>query len=341
MKKYITLVYLPQDEEMANQLQALLEDKHVETHLYQKVALKDSAILNDIKNSACLVILHISEDFDYRDYLYEIVKANNLCQIVTVFINKSTYQNKYTLNEIECKEGYPLTALANDICCVMVGGYKIGVSIFNRNKLKKEAISLYNKGEYVWALCLLLKVFKIHDLVVKEKIAAAYSQLMNCDKAINYYSICLPLTDQDSQGQICNNLGWLYTQTKNLEFAEKYLKLAIEYGNPDALYNLGYLYETSWAYDSKMRRTREGFDIYCEVLNDPKTSEQSKAQARAKLKNQADKLLARKNYAAAMNYYKAIGDGVKVAECLRDIKMLRQAYEERKRRQEAMRNMPE
>ncbi len=335
MDNYVTLVYLPQDEEVAKQLTEILEDKHVEVHLFEKVALKDPAVLTDIKKSSCLIILHLSEDYDYRDYLREIVRANNRCQIVSVYLRKSTYQNRYNINEIECKEGYPLEALANDICCIIVGGYKVVVTPFNRKKLKMEAIRLFNIGHYVWSLCLLLKVFKIHDLVVKEKIAAAYTQLMNCDKAINYYSICLPITDNDSQGQICNNLGWLYTQTKNLEFAEKYLKLAIEYGNPDALYNLGYLYETSWAYDTKMRRTREAYDIYCEVINQPATSEQSKAQAREKLKVQADKLLSRRNYAAAMNYYKAIGDGAKVAECLRNIKMLRQAYEERKKKQSA------
>ncbi len=333
MKNYISLVYLPQDEETAKQLAELLEDKHIDVHLYEKILYKDPKVLNDLKNSACLVILHLSEDFDYRDYLREIVRASNKCQIVSVYIHKSTYQNRYNINEIECKEGYPLEALANDISCVMVGGYKISVTPFNRKKLKQQALDLYNRGHYVWALCLLLKVFKINDLTVKEKIASAYTQLMNCDKAINYYSICLPITDNDSNGQICNNLGWLYTQTKNLAFAEKYLKLAIEYGNPDALYNLGYLYETSWAYDSKMRRTREAYDIYCEVLNQSTTSEQSKAQAKEKLKHQADKLLSRRNYAAAMNYYKAIGDGAKVAECLRNIKLLRQAYEERKARE--------
>ena len=295
---------------------------------------KDPAILSDIKNSAGLIILHISEDYDYRDYLREIVKADNRCQIVAAYISKSTYQNRFNMNEIEVKEGYPLEALANDICCILVGGYKQIVTPFNKKKLKKKAMDLYNTGNYVWALALLLKVFKLTDLEVKEKIAAAYSSLMNCDKAINYYSICLPISDQNTQAIICNNLGWLYTQTRNLEFAERYLKQAIEYGSPDALYNLGYLYETSWAYDSKMRRTKEGFDIYCDVLASATTSEQSKAQAREKLKNQADKLLKRRNYAAAMNYYKAIGDGAKVAECLRNIKMLRQAYEARRKRQE-------
>ncbi len=333
MEKYVTLVYLPQDEELAKQIADILEDKHVEVHLFEKTTPKDPAILKDIKKSACLIILHISEDYDYRDYLREIIKADNRCQIVSIFIRKSTYQNKYNINEIECKEGYPVEALVNDVCCIMVGGFKVIVTPFNRKKLKDEAIRLYNTGNYVWSLCLLLKVFKMHDLLVKEKIAAAYSQLMNCDKAINYYSICLPITDADSQAQICNNLGWLYTQTRNLEFAERYLKQAIEFGSPDALYNLGYLYETSWAYDSKMRRTREAYDIYCEVLNISTTSEQAKAQAKEKLKAQADKLLSRRNYAAAMNYYKAIGDGAKVAECLRNIKVLRQAYEERKRKQ--------
>ena len=334
MENYVTLVYLPQDEELAKELADFLEEKRVEVHLFEKNMPKDPAILSDIKNSAGLIILHISEDYDYRDYLREIVKADNRCQIVAAYISKSTYQNRFNMNEIEVKEGYPLEALANDICCILVGGYKQIVTPFNKKKLKKKAMDLYNTGNYVWALALLLKVFKLTDLEVKEKIAAAYSSLMNCDKAINYYSICLPISDQNTQAIICNNLGWLYTQTRNLEFAERYLKQAIEYGSPDALYNLGYLYETSWAYDSKMRRTKEGFDIYCDVLASATTSEQSKAQAREKLKNQADKLLKRRNYAAAMNYYKAIGDGAKVAECLRNIKMLRQAYEARRKRQE-------
>lgn len=332
MENYVTLEYLPQDVEIANQLADILNDKHVDVHLFEKVSDKDKNVLNDIKHSSCLILLHISEDFDYRDYLREIVKADNKCQIVAAYISKSTYQNKFNMNEIEVKEGYPLEALANDICCIMVGGYKLNVNFFNKKKLREEAMHLYATGNYVWALCYLLKVFTIKDLQVKEKIAAAYTQLMNCDKAINYYSICLPIQDVDSQSQICNNLGWLYTQTKNLEFAERYLKKAIELGSPDALYNLGYLYETSWAYDSKMRRTKEAYDIYCKVLDSPTTSEQSKAMAKEKLKAQADKLLQRRNYAVAMTYYKSIGDGSKVAECLRNIKMLRQAYEERKKR---------
>ena len=63
------------------------------------------------------------------------------------------------------------------------------------------------------------------------------------------------------------------------------------------------------------------------------TSENSKALAKEKLTEQAEKLLLRRNYAVAMTYFKAIGNGAKVAECLRNIKMLREAYEARKRQQ--------
>ena len=109
--------------------------------------------------------------------------------------------------------------------------------------------------------------------------------------------------------------------------------MAIGFKNPDALYNLGYLYESSWAFDSKMRRTKEGYDLYCKVLSESYTSETSKERARQKLKTAADRLLKRKNYAAALQYYKAIGDGAKAAECIRNIKRIRQLYEERKKRQ--------
>lgn len=340
MKNYITLVYLPQDEENAKYLSEILEDKHVEVHLYEKVEGKDPFVLKDLNKSSGLVILHISDDFDYGDYLAEIRKAKGNCQIICCYASKSTYQSKYPLNEIELVEGYPIEALANDICCIVAGGYsKVKINVFNRKKYRKEAFALFRQEHYVWSLCLLLKLFRINDLDVKERIADAYASLMDCDKAINYYSICLPLKnskgahDEDTQGMICNNLGYLYTQTKNLEFAERYLKQAIEYQNPDALYNLGYLYESSWAYDSKMRRTKEGYDIYCQVLKESYTSESSKARAKEKLKTAADKLLRRKNYAAALQYYKAIGDGAKAAECIRNIKRIRQLYEERKRRQ--------
>ncbi len=348
MKNYVTLVYLPDDEENANYVAEVLDQKHVEVHLFEKTEGKNKEILNDIKNSAGLIILHISEAFDYRDYLYEIVKANNRCQIIACYSAKETYQNKYPINEIELVEGYPIEALANDVCSIIVGGYmKVKVTAFNRKKYRKIAFQLFQNEEYVWSLCLLLKVFKIHDTEVKERIADAYQTIMDCDKAINYYSICLPLseqnnkgevkifgsTDEDSQGLICNNLGYLYTQTKNLEFAERYLKQAIALRNPDALYNLGYLYESSWAYDSKMRRTKEGYDIYCKVLSERYTSEASKERAREKLKIAADRLLKRKNYAAALQYYKAIGDGPRAAECIRNIKRIRQLYEERKSRQ--------
>ncbi|MGM9968941.1 MAG: tetratricopeptide repeat protein [Anaeroplasma sp.] len=341
-KNYVTLVYLSQDSENANYLSDILEDKHVEVHKFEKGEDSDSDILRDIKDSCGLIILHISDDFDYGDYLPEIKKANGKCQIICCYTTKAVYQSHYPLNEIVLVDGYPIEALANDICCIVVGGYnKIKVNSFNRKKYRKEAFALFKQEHYVWSLCYLLKVFRIHDLDVKERIADAYASLMDCDKAINYYSICLPLetnnskgfTDEDSQGMICNNLGYLYTQTKNLEFAERYLKQAIEYKNPDALYNLGYLYESSWAYDSKMRRTKEGYDLYCKVLAESYTSEASKERAREKLKNAADRLLKRKNYAAALQYYKAIGDGAKAAECIRNIKRIRQLYEERKKRQ--------
>lgn len=334
MENYVTLVHLPQDEEIAKILVEILEDKHVEVHTFAKVEDNDPRIIADIKRSSCLIILHISEDYDYRYYLREIVAADNRIQTVACYLKKITYQTKFSINEIECSEGYPLEALANDICCIMVGGYNITVTPFNKEKLKKEALRLFGIGHYVWSLCLLLKVFKMNDLEVKEKIAAAYSTLLNCDKSINYYSICLPTKDEYSQALICNNLGWLYTVTKNLEFAEKYLKMAIELGSPDALFNLGYLYETSWSYDSKMKKSKEAFDIYMKVLETSTTSESSKQRAIERLKEQADKLLARRNYAAALPYYKAIGDGAKQAECLRNIKLLRQAYEERKKRQQ-------
>lgn len=340
---YVTLVYLSQDEENANYLAEILEEtKHVEVHKFEKGEDYDSDIIKDITNSCGLIILHISDDFDYGEYLGEIKKANNRCQIVCCYASKAAYQSNYPLNEIELVEGYPIEALANDICQIVASGYnKVKVNPFNRKRLRKQAFELFRNERYVWALGILIKLFKIHDLEVKERIADAYANLMDADKAINYYSICLPLdtklsvgaTDEDSQGMICNNLGYLYTQTKNLEFAERYLKQAIELKNPDALYNLGYLYESSWSYDSSKRRTKEGYDLYCKVLKESYTSESSKERARDKLKKAADRLLLRKNYAAALQYYKAIGDGGKAAECIRNIKRIRQLYEERKKRQ--------
>lgn len=341
-KNYVTLVYLPQDEENANYLAEILEEKHVNVHLFEKYEGKDPELIKDIKDSCGLIILHISDDFDYDDYTREFNAAAGRCQTICCYASKSVYQAKYRLNEIQIVDGYPIEALANDICCIIVGGYnKVKVNKFNRKKIRRESFILFSQEHYVWSLCLLLKVFKIHDLEVKERIADAYASLMDCDKAINYYSICLPLegnniagaTDEDSQGLICNNLGYLYTQTKNLEFAERYLKMAIGFKNPDALYNLGYLYESSWAFDSKMRRTKEGYDLYCKVLSESYTSEASKERATQKLKTAAERLLKRKNYAAALQYYKAIGDGAKAAECIRNIKRIRQLYEERKRRQ--------
>ena len=341
-KNYVTLVYLPQDEENANYLSEILEEKHVEVHAFEKTEERDPFLMKDIKDSCGLIILHISDDFDYDYYMREFNTAGKRCQIICCYATKAVYQNKYRLNEIQIVEGYPIEALANDICAIIVGGYnKVHVNRLNRKRIRQQSFVLFSQEHYVWSLCLLLKVFKIHDLEVKERIADAYASILDSDKAINYYSICLPLegnnvpgaTDEDSQGIICNNLGYLYTQTKNLEFAEKYLKMAINFKNPDALYNLGYLYESSWAFDSKLRRTKEGYDLYCKVLSESYTSEASKERARQKLKTAADRLLKRKNYAAALQYYKAIGEGAKAAECIRNIKRIRQLYEERKKRQ--------
>ena len=66
MKNYVTLVYLPDDEENANFLADILEEKHVEVHKFEKTEDKDSQLLKDIKGSAGLIILHISDAFDYR-----------------------------------------------------------------------------------------------------------------------------------------------------------------------------------------------------------------------------------------------------------------------------------
>ena len=339
---YVTLVHFSEDGEIADYLAEILDEKHVEVHKFEKGEDSDQEIDKDINNSCGLIILHISDDFDYGEYEAQIRKANKKCQIICCYASKKVYQSKFPINEIELVDGYPVEALANDICSIIVGSYnKVKVTSFNRKKYRKEAFQLFKQENYVWSLCLLLKLFRNNDLEVKERIADAYQSIQDNDKAINYYSISLPqsekntrgATDEDSQGMICNNLGYLYTQTKNLEFAERYLKKAIDLKNPDALYNLGYLYESSWNYDSKMRRTKEGYDLYCQVLKEGYTSEQSKERAKDKLKRAADRLLRRKNYAAALQYYKAIGDGGKAAECIRNIKRIRQLYEERKRLQ--------
>ena len=342
---YVTVVYLSEDEETANYLEDILTDKKVEVHSYEKGEASDAEIARDVKDSNGLIILHVSDAFGFGEYLPEIKKAHQAhVQVTCCYAEKDNEQEscKYPVNEIQLVDGYPIENLANDICQIIVGGFnKVKINGFNRKKYRNLAFSLFSQESYVWSLCYLIKLFKIHDLEVKERIADAYQTLQDNDKAINYYSICLPLdlkesrgvSDDESRGIIYNNLGYLYTQTKNLEFAEKYLKKAIELKNPDALFNLGFLYESCWGYDSKKRRTKEGYDIYCKVLTEKYTSEGSKQRATEKLKRAADRLLRRKNYAAAKTYYMAIGDGAKAAECLRNIKRIRALYEERKRRQ--------
>ena len=64
MKDYVTLVYLPDDEEIANYLVEILEQKHVDVHQFEKTEDKNHELLKDIKDSSGLVILHISDDFD-------------------------------------------------------------------------------------------------------------------------------------------------------------------------------------------------------------------------------------------------------------------------------------
>ena len=72
---YVTLVYLSQDEENANYLAEILEDsKHVEVHKFEKGEDYDQDIIKDINDSCGLIILHISDEFDYGDYLAEIRK---------------------------------------------------------------------------------------------------------------------------------------------------------------------------------------------------------------------------------------------------------------------------
>ena len=193
-KNYVTLVYLPQDEENANYLSEILEEKHVEVHAFEKTEERDPFLMKDIKDSCGLIILHISDDFDYDYYTREFNTAGNRCQIICVYATKSVYQNKYRLNEIQIVEGYQIEALANEICAIIVGGYnKVHVNRFNRKRIRQQSFVLFSQEHYVWSLCLLLKVFRIHDLEVKERIADAYASILDSDKAINYYSICLPL----------------------------------------------------------------------------------------------------------------------------------------------------
>ena len=332
MENYVTLVYLPEDSKMANAIADRLEEKHVDVHSFEHVyGNRNKELEKDIRKSAALIIVQEKDAFDYREFLRPIMKADNKCQIITIFREKATYQNKYSINEIVLEEKASIDSYISTICCLIVGGYrKLVINAFNREKYRKLAIDLYNKENYVWALSYFLKVFTLEDTIVKERIAKAYRKLLNSDLAINYYSICLP-DDNASKSSICNELGVLYTQTDNLEFAERYLKDAVALGNADALFNLGYLYETKWSHDSKLRKSREGFEIYCQVLSSQYTSEKAKTKASARLRAQADKLLLRRNYATAMGSYKALGDGSKVAECLRCIKMIRLEYEARKK----------
>lgn len=332
MENYVTLVYLPEDSKLANFIADMLEEKHIDVHLFEHIyGNMDKELEKDIRHSAALIIVQEKDAFDYREFLRPIMKADNRCQIIAMFKEQATYQNKFSINEIKFDDNSSIESYVNTICCLIVGGYhRLIITPFNRQKYRKKAIELYNKEHYVWSLTYFLKVFTIDDTIVKERIAKAYRKLLNNDLAINYYSICLP-DDNASKASICNELGVLYTQTHNLEFAEKYLKDAIDLGNTDALYNLGYLYETKWSHDSRLRKSREGFDIYCQVLNSKYTSEKAKARAATRLRAQADKLMLRRNFATAMNYYKALGDGSRVAECLRNIKMIRLAYEAKKK----------
>ena len=75
MKNYLTLVYLPDDEEIANYVQEVFEQKHVEVHAFEKTSDKMPDCQKDIANSAGLIILHISDRFIYsiRPYIIEII----------------------------------------------------------------------------------------------------------------------------------------------------------------------------------------------------------------------------------------------------------------------------
>lgn len=324
MEKYVTILYMPSSEDVANKLADSISDKKVETHICEKVSENMPAILADIKKTFALIIVQTDEDYDYRDYLKEIVKCK--APIIVLYKKLVTYQSRFTINEIEYNPEHDIEEYSNRICCILASSLKIRPHFFNRKKYKNEAISLFNEGSYVWALGYFLNLFKQNDITVKEKIGQSYKQLMAHEQAINYYSICLPLRDSELQGQLCYELGVLYTQTRNIDFAEKYLNLAIENGFYDAIYYLGYLYETAWSYDSKQFRNKEAYNLYAKVLENQYTSEEIKALAKEKLVTQADKLMKRKNYAIAMTYYRAVGDGAKVAECLRDIKLLKEAY---------------
>lgn len=329
MDRYVTVLYMPSSEDTASKLADSLEDKKIETHVFEKISENLNEILIDIKKTFALIIVQTEEDFDYREYLKEIVKCKS--PIIVLYSNKSVYQGRFIINEIEYNKENNIEQYSNRISCILASSLRVKAHFYNRKKLKKEAVILYNSGSYVWALGYFLSLFKENDISVKEKIGETYKHLMAHEQAINYYSICLPLKNTELQGQLCYELGCLYTQTQNIDFAEKYLNLAIQNDYYDALYNLGVLYETAWAFDSKKLRNKEAYNLYASVLENQYTSEEKKALAKEKLLTQADKLMKRKNYAIAMTYYKAVGDGAKVAECLRSIKMLREAYEQRKR----------
>ena len=205
MENYVTLVYLPEDSNLAKTIADKLEEKHVDVHSFEHV-YKNKELLKDIRKSAALIIVQEKEAFDYREFLKPIMKADNKCQIITIFKEKATYQNKFSMNEIVLEEKVPIDSYISTICCLIVGGYrKLSINAFNREKYRKLAIDLYNKDCFVWSLAYFLKVFTIEDTIVKERIAKAYRKLLNSDMAINYYSICLP-DDNASKASICNEL---------------------------------------------------------------------------------------------------------------------------------------
>ncbi len=325
-KKYITLLYIKEDEDLAIDLVNHFYDRYVEVHKFVKTKKLNNKLLADLNKSSALIILSKSKDFNYLDYYKELKKADAKSQIIACYKNSTSMQLSFRINNIILKDNYTNIELMDDILCIIAGAYnKIRVNIFTKKRLKKEAFRLFDVGEYVWSLAYLLKLFDLKDREIKEKIASAYKTFKHANQAINYFSICL-ISDKEKningefQGLIYNNLGCLYTEMRNLTFAEKYLKLAIECKNPEALFNLAYLYETSYNYDSKTTKKKESYELYHQVLISDYTSEEAKEKARKRLDDEAAKELEEKHYDIALKLYKFINNQLKEAECLRLLK---------------------
>ena len=165
------------------------------------------------------------------------------------------------------------------------------------NSLKKQAKEAYNKGDYQGALSqyqLLTDSLGVNDESLKLNLANTYFKLNDTTKAVNAYSNLLASNDRSVKSVAHQQLGIIKNRAKQFEEALNHFKESLKA-------------------DPTNDASRYNYELMKKVLANQKDNNQQKNQSdkkqdpseyAKKLKQQADQLVKRYEFEAALNLMK-------------------------------------